>query len=361
MIKFISSDADRICSQLKNAKSKGNGAIGNVSKARNIESAISSRMNISADLSYLSTHVSRELSRLDTLTERLKQAENDFEDADHSIRSRSKQSLAHIRKARTEALWESTNGTWVERIGVFLKKHGVLLGILGTAGLATGSSVLIGGASVAVLSAWMKSKDNPAQEGSGTGTNAQKPSNQQNNGSQEASSAGGQVHPANTDQEMQDQINRLLHDSEFLGSDWQAGETREITKQMYTDFISKVGKIMGISVFGNYGFDNPSGYAGWFSPTHPSTIFVNNQLVGVSSDYDSYEMNLRIIVHEMRHAYQYTAIQNPGKYPVEQATLDQWSFEMENYVDVRDSFQGYTEQACEKDARSFASEAFKDF
>lgn len=360
MIKFVSSEADSICSQLKNAKSKGNDAIGNVSKARSIDATISSRMNISADLSYLSRNVSRELSRLDTLAERVKLAANDFEDADHSICVKSKKLLAHIRKAKTEALWESINGTWVERIGRFLKKHGVLLGILGPVSAATSSSVLIGGASVAILSAWITSRDDPEHKDSGNETNAKNSPNQ-NNGSQRASNAGEPAHFVNTDQEMQEQINRLLHDNEFLGSNWPAGEMREITKQMYTSFISKVSKAMGITIYGNFSFSNPSGYAGWFSPEYPSTIFVNNLLVAGYSDYDSYEMNLRIIVHEMRHAYQNAAIQNPGKYLVEQTTLDQWSYEMENYVDITDSFQGYTEQFCEKDARFFTSEVFKDF
>lgn len=361
IIKYVSSEADRICAQIKNAKSKGSGASGNVSRARGLEAAVSSRMNISDDLSYLSKSVSRDLSRLDLLANALQRVESDFEEADQSVRSKSKKLSAHIRKARTEALWESVNGAWLERVSLFLKKHGVLMGILGAAAVATNSAVLIGGTSVALLSAWAASQANPPHEENGSNANAQQHPQSQNNGSQGAASAGESDQAASTDQEMQERISQLLKSDAFLGSEWPAGETREITKQMYTDFISRASKIMGISVFGNYGYDSPSGYAGWFSPTHPSTIFVNNQLVGVASDYDSYEMNLRIIVHEMRHAYQYTATQNPGKYPVDQATLDQWSYEMDHYVDVTDSFQGYTEQACEKDARSFTAEAFKDY
>lgn len=106
-IKVTSSDIDHICSQIKRAKSQGDGAIGKVSRARSVEQDISSRMNISHDLGYLAREVSQEINRLDALLRVISQAENDFEDADKDVRAKSKITAAHIRKAQKEANWEA--------------------------------------------------------------------------------------------------------------------------------------------------------------------------------------------------------------------------------------------------------------
>lgn len=133
-IKVTSGDFDHICSQIKKAKSQGDGAIGKVSRARNVEQDIASRMNISHDLSYLSREVSYEINRLDTLVRAIRQAEDDFEDADKDVRSKSKITAAKIRKAQRDAYWEATRTEIAEHLDKLKIKMKNLYEALGAGG-----------------------------------------------------------------------------------------------------------------------------------------------------------------------------------------------------------------------------------
>lgn len=150
-IKVTSGDIDHICSQIKRAKSQGDGAIGKVSRARNVEHDISSRMNISHDLSYLSREVGYEISRLDMLLRAIRQAENDFEDADKDVRSKSKTMATKIRKAQREALWETISASLFNALQEFKRKYSAMLAALSRTSATQANGPIIGGASLILL------------------------------------------------------------------------------------------------------------------------------------------------------------------------------------------------------------------
>lgn len=358
-IRFASSEAGNICSVIRSAKLKGSAATDKISRARHIDADISSKLNISADLMYLTRSVQSELQQLGALATALESAESLFEDADQSIRSRTKRMTMRILSAKAEVFWEVDNGALLSRRSTFNHDSNTLLELFCVAGAFASSSLITGGTIIAILRVLRQIITGSAQQGSDSAENSeQQPAAsgaETNQKTDEALESGAQT----TDEAMQKEIQKLLQSEEFLGADWPEGEMRQITLETYKRFISRVGDIMGISVYGNFNYDSSRGYAGWFSPKYPTTIFVNKLLIGNYSDYSAYEQALKTIVHEMRHAYQYAAIQNPGEYPVEQATLEQWTSEMENYVGVDESFRGYADQACEVDARNFTSDAFQ--
>lgn len=150
-IKLVSSEVDNICSRIRSAKSKGNGATGKVSSAKSVDPDISSRLNIAGDLNYLSKNVSWELYRLDSLIDALRLAVDEFEDADQDVRSESRSLAYQIRKAKWEAFWETIHANVVKKIEVFIKKWKELLATLGIIDAAATSGLITGGTSVVLL------------------------------------------------------------------------------------------------------------------------------------------------------------------------------------------------------------------
>ena len=59
------------------------------------------------------------------------------------------------------------------------------------------------------------------------------------------------------------------------------------------------------------------------------------------------------IRHELRHAYQHAAVNNPNNYIVSQEALEQWKYNMNNPVSATEDYWEYRKQQNEIDAREF--------
>jgi hypothetical protein len=119
----------------------------------------------------------------------------------------------------------------------------------------------------------------------------------------------------------------------------------------YTDYISRV---LGVSIKEIKVAD--------LNPNHLGTMFCDGTMVLNSRFYDSTEhfyrpeVLINIITHEVRHMFQYSAMQKPELYGVPQETADLWLDNKNNYISGHDDPQGYWSQPIEADARSFAQQ-----
>ena len=79
------------------------------------------------------------------------------------------------------------------------------------------------------------------------------------------------------------------------------------------------------------------------------------------ADPGKLEKLLDTCTHETRHQLQNDAVQNPEAFQdIPEETLEQWKYEFENYIDGAYDFEGYYNQAIERDARAFAEETVLD-
>ena len=63
------------------------------------------------------------------------------------------------------------------------------------------------------------------------------------------------------------------------------------------------------------------------------------------------------VVHELRHAYQHAAIDDPERYQVSQETIDAWKESFATYAQEKaKGYQSYRNIIVEKDARKFAGQ-----
>lgn len=85
-------------------------------------------------------------------------------------------------------------------------------------------------------------------------------------------------------------------------------------------------------------------------------IHIRKKAFDAETSYDY----IKIIAHEMRHAYQYYAVSSPAKYNVSYETLRTWKYNQDHKIiyrkDDRDSQIDYWLQAIEWDAKGFANQ-----
>lgn len=62
------------------------------------------------------------------------------------------------------------------------------------------------------------------------------------------------------------------------------------------------------------------------------------------------------ILHEVRHAIQFDAINNPSKYDIPASILEKWRYEINNYIHASLDFEAYSQQSIEIDANEWAGQ-----
>ena len=95
------------------------------------------------------------------------------------------------------------------------------------------------------------------------------------------------------------------------------------------------------------------------------TVHLNREVLSQSSA-SSYRL-MSTVVHELRHAYQHAAVDNPSQYQVSQETINSWKRSFATYrstdgfiasgLSPEDAFDAYRNQAVERDARWFAGQS----
>lgn len=165
---------------------------------------------------------------------------------------------------------------------------------------------------------------------------------------------------------MQEQIANLLSETRFSEKTWQTASTEE-RKSILNEYIQNVAGIMGLSM-GSIKFfyaESQNGYYTSGQYSHSSrTVSINEWVIENKSN--SYSL-MKTVVHEMRHAYQHAACDNPEQFIVSEETIQKWQDSFDNYksqsgfmstgMNASDAFKAYRNQAVEVDARSFAKQS----
>lgn len=147
----------------------------------------------------------------------------------------------------------------------------------------------------------------------------------------------------------------LLSEERYSESTWAKASVEE-RKEMLRQFLTELNSIFGINIE-NVNFEklDSSSTRGFYSNSSKA-ITINTSYIDPSQS-NSY-MIMRTMIHEMRHAYQYAAIENPMDFVVTQATLDAWQHSFDTYKNSDDAgYDNYVSQSVEYDAKSFADQS----
>lgn len=173
-----------------------------------------------------------------------------------------------------------------------------------------------------------------------------------------------QVH----DNWIRDRIGVLRRQERFSEETW-AGASVEERRNILNEYLREMSALMGVPI-GAVHFDYIEGQTvdgttyytmGYYDPNRHQVAI--NEWVLEQPDLDSYDL-MNTIAHEMRHAYQHAACENPDAFIVSEETIAQWQESFDNYRSTEDfvedfgmtqaeAFQAYQDQAVEADARSF--------
>ncbi|MCC8150608.1 MAG: hypothetical protein LIO96_03910 [Lachnospiraceae bacterium] len=157
------------------------------------------------------------------------------------------------------------------------------------------------------------------------------------------------------DEYLQATVLGLLSEDRYSEETWNAASLEE-RKEILQDFLVEINSIMGTDVDENIIFSTSlsSGTRGYY--TYPdNTVTINENLLS-ASNAGSYAI-LRTLIHEMRHAYQHAAVDNPENFRVSAETLAQWEANFNDYKSAStDGYEAYVTQAIEYDAKSFAGQ-----
>ena len=152
---------------------------------------------------------------------------------------------------------------------------------------------------------------------------------------------------------MQSEIFSIMETDRFCKSTWDNASYNERVN-ILNEFMSEIALVMGISVAGNVvveSMDKPT-TRGYYSHSD-NRVYINTDYL---SRTDSYQI-MQTMIHEMRHAYQRAAIDNPGQFKVSEETIAQWreNFRPGVYYSG-DDYPRYVSQPVEFDAKNFAKQ-----
>lgn len=166
---------------------------------------------------------------------------------------------------------------------------------------------------------------------------------------------------------MKREIEKLLTQERYSEETWKAASQEE-RENILNEYLQEVAAIMGLEI-GLIDFKNleatEDGYVrGKYSYTNNS-VLINTWVMQDGNVSDSYVL-LSTVVHELRHAYQYTACSNPEQFVVTEETIQKWqdSFDhykgqsefMEQGMTAEEAYEAYRNQDVEVDARWFAGQ-----
>ena len=154
---------------------------------------------------------------------------------------------------------------------------------------------------------------------------------------------------------MQEQIFALLETSEFSKKTWNRASVAE-RKSILESFLVKIAAVFGVTVSTSVNFyDGPQSERGYYSHSDRG-VSINEKYLSRS---DSYQI-MQTMIHEMRHAYQHAAVDDPSSYQVSAETIKAWAdnFPAKNYKSTSkgNTYEEYVSQPIEWDAKNFAKQ-----
>lgn len=152
-----------------------------------------------------------------------------------------------------------------------------------------------------------------------------------------------------TDARMALTIKSLLQTGRFCEAAWSIGTVEE-RKALLQAFIIELNRVMGLNVNKNIEYVKKRKPDAQYVKKK-NKIRMHRGLV----ERIPHDVAMYIIIHEMRHAYQYAASKNPLSFAVDLQTAELWNRNYGRIIAIRKN--GYMTQAIEKDAYDFAGRA----
>ena len=149
----------------------------------------------------------------------------------------------------------------------------------------------------------------------------------------------------------------MLNRPEYSEKTWKKA-TLEERKAMLQGLLNELNTLMGLNVT-QYDFKPIEGSTRGYYDPDTNSVTVNLNLIDPANNNASSYMAMRTMIHEMRHAYQYAAIEHPEQYYVSEETRRQWAenFKKGNYKNATQyGYKAYVEQPVEYDAKRFAGQ-----
>ena len=153
---------------------------------------------------------------------------------------------------------------------------------------------------------------------------------------------------------MQSEIFALLDSPAYNKTVWNQS-TIEQRKDILTKYLAELALIYGVTVSPNINF-----FSG--NQSTRGTYSHSRKMVSINENYltrsDSYQI-MQTVIHEMRHAYQHAAVEEPDSYEVSAETIKQWKNNFANYKSTDDgktTYSQYVTQPVEYDAKNFAKQ-----
>lgn len=161
------------------------------------------------------------------------------------------------------------------------------------------------------------------------------------------------------DRRFQQEIEVLMESDRFSEERWSEASVEE-RQQMLEDYMNEVAAILGVDVKSEINFTNKPPEDGKIlngSYTHGrKQVEINSYIIEKYSAANSYSL-FTTIVHELRHAYQHAAVDNPAKYQVSAETIAAWKESFRTYSrEQKKGYEYYRRIIVEQDARQFAGQ-----
>lgn len=168
------------------------------------------------------------------------------------------------------------------------------------------------------------------------------------------------------DQHMRNKVQKLLEEERYSEETWNEASLEE-RKDILNQYLQEVAAAMGLEIGPiNFTYSEASNGTYNMGAYSPSTNTVNiNEWVLEDNVDNSYRL-MSTIAHEMRHAYQHAACENPEQFVVTEETLRSWQDSIDNYksqsgfmkegMNAQEAYEAYRDQSIEVDARWFAGQ-----
>lgn len=156
---------------------------------------------------------------------------------------------------------------------------------------------------------------------------------------------------------MKKEIWDVLQKEKYSRENWEKASVEE-RKKILQDYMDELIEIYGLQdVKRKIKWDDDLTYTsssvtlGQYNHGFHRVTLNEKMLSDDIAVWDSYSL-LGTVSHELRHAYQHEAVDNPTDFMVSKETIDKWDKNFDNYIDS-DDYEKYRNQPVEVDARDF--------
>lgn len=168
-----------------------------------------------------------------------------------------------------------------------------------------------------------------------------------------------------TDREMIRKTQELMRQvyGEDIVKRYAEANTHERINLTY-EFAEQLAKLYGVDVNIDVFMKEPrKGEPYVYGQQRAGAIRLNIYMIDMYAGHKKFEdviqNTIEITIHEMRHAVQDKAIEQPGFWDIDDVRRAAWARNLENYISTSVDVQRYMRQPVEADAYTFAAEAMK--